>query len=142
MGTTSNAYLNSFNTALGALVRTPFTGDTTTLRASAASLKSMAEIIPDAWKLFKTKVDAYWTGDIATIKNRYQEYQPLDVNWELMGKWAHEQGTAGEKAAFNVAYVARQLNSNTWLTYSTRIWLLLMTPLGTSWLSPDQERKH
>ena len=121
MGTTSNAYLNSFNTALGALVRTPFTGDTSTLRASAASLKSMAEIIPDAWKLFKTKVDAYWTGDIATIRNRYQEYQPLDVNWELMGKWAHEQGTVGEQAAFNIANVAKNLNSNTWLTYSTRI---------------------
>ena len=121
MGTTSNAYLNSFNTALGALVRAPFTGDTTTLRASAASLKSMAEIIPDAWKLFKTKVDAYWTGDIATIRNRYQEYQPLDVNWELMGKWAYEEGTVGERAAFNIANVAKNLNSNTWLTYSTRI---------------------
>ena len=121
MGTTSNAYLNSFNTALGALVRTPFTGDTTTLRASAASLKSMAEIIPDAWKVFKTKVDAYWTGDIATIRNRYQEYQPLDVNWELMGKWAHEQGTRGEQAAFNIANAARWVNSQTFFTYSTRI---------------------
>ena len=121
MGTTSNAYLNSFNTALGALVRAPFTGDTTTLRASAASLKSMAEIIPDAWKVFKTKVDAYWTGDIATIKNRYQEYQPLDVNWELMGKWAYQEGTRGEIAAFNIANAAKWVNSQTFFTYSTRL---------------------
>ena len=121
LGTTSNAYLNSMNQALGAAMRVPFTGDLATAKASAASLHSMFEIIPDAWKVFKTNLDAYWTGDIKTIKSRYSDYQPLDTNWELMGEWARRNGTDGEKAAFNVANIARKINDNKWLTYSTRI---------------------
>ena len=123
MGTATATFLRPVATALGAFARAPFTGDVATLRASLASVNAMVEAIPESFTLFRSKLNSYWKGDISSIKTRYAEYTKGDENWEILRRWAEDSGraTPGEQAAFRVANMARSMNNNNFLTYSTKI---------------------
>ena len=123
MGTSTATFLRPFSTALGAAFRYPFTGDAATLRAGLSSINAMMEAIPESWTVFKNKLDSYWSGDISTVKSRFSEYTRNDNNWELIRKWAEESGRAtdGDKAWFAMANMARSMNNNNFLTYSTKL---------------------
>ena len=123
MGTASAAFLRPMSTAVGAALRYPFTGDGDTLRAALASTNAMMQSIPEAFTLFKTRLNSYWAGDISTIKSRYAEYTKGDEQWEMFGHWIENSpnATLGDKAAYNIANVARWANDNRYLTYSTKI---------------------
>ena len=81
----------------------------------------MFDLIPDAFKVFRTNLDSYFSGDIATIRSRYSKYTKGDANWDLLGEWAERNGTDADKAAFYAANVARRLNDNKFLTWSSRV---------------------
>ena len=123
MGTSAATFLRPFSTALGAVVRLPFSGDTQTLRASLASINGMVEAIPESFTLFRERLNSYWKGDIATIKTRFSEYSKGDDNWEILRRWAEDSGraTPGEQAAFRMANMARSMNDSNYLTYSTKL---------------------
>ena len=123
MGTSAATFLRPLSTALGAAIRYPFDGDTATLRSSLASINAMVEAIPESFELFRTKLNSYWKGDIASIKTRYVDFTRGDENWEILRRWAEDSGraTPGETAAFRVANMARQMNNSNLLTYSTKI---------------------
>ena len=123
MGTSSATFLRPMAQTIGAAFRYPFTGDSTTLRASLASVNAMREAIPEAWDLFKSRLNSYWAGDIATVKSRFSEYTKGDEQWALFGDWIENSGRAtnGDKAAYYAANMARGLNDNKFLTYSTKI---------------------
>ena len=123
MGTSAATFLRPLSTALGAVVRYPFDGDAATLRASLSAVNAMIEAIPESFTLFRTKLNSYWKGDLATIKTRYSEFSRGDQNWELIRRWAEDSGraTAGDTAAFRLANIARNLNDSNFLTYSTKI---------------------
>ena len=123
MGTATATFLRPVATALGAFARAPFTGDVATLRASLASVNAMVESIPESFTLFRSKLNSYWKGDISSIKTRYAEYTKGDENWEILRRWAEDSGraTPGEQAAFRVANMARNMNNNNFLTYSTKL---------------------
>ena len=117
MGTASAAYLRPMATALGATM----TGDVVTRKASLAALNGMVQMIPEAFTLFKTKLNGYFSGDIATIKSRYVERTKADQQWKLYGDWAEKRGTDSDKAVFRFANMARNMNDSNLLTYSTKI---------------------
>lgn len=123
MGTSTATFLRPISTAMGAAIRAPFTGDGTTVRASLAAVNAMRESIPEAWTLFKTKLNSYWAGDISTVRSRFSEYTKNDEQWKLLGHWIENSGRAtdGDKAAYRIANIARSLNDNKYLTYSTKI---------------------
>ena len=123
MGTSAATFLRPLSTALGAAVRYPFDGDASTLRASLSAINGMIEAIPESFTLFRTKLNSYWKGDLATIKTRYSEFSRGDQNWELIRRWAEDSGraTAGDTAAFRIANMARKMNDANFLTYSTKI---------------------
>ena len=123
MGTAAATFLRPLSTALGAAVRYPFDGDASTLRASLSAVNGMLEAIPESFTLFRTKLNSYWKGDLATIKTRFSEFSRGDQNWELIRRWAEDSGraTAGDTAAFRLANIARNLNDSNFLTYSTKI---------------------
>ena len=122
IGTSTATFLRPFAQAIGAGISLPFTGDTTTLRAGLSSINAMMQAIPESFELFKTKLNSYWTGDISTIKTRFAEYTQGDDNWEILRRFSEsDQATAGDKAAFAMANMSRNLNSNSFLTYSTKI---------------------
>tara|TARA_R100001530_G_scaffold28100_2_gene22311 strand:+ start:1081 stop:4866 length:3786 start_codon:yes stop_codon:yes gene_type:complete len=123
IGTSTATFLRPLSTTVGAALRYPFTGDGTTVRASLAAANAMRESIPEAWTLFKTRLNSYWAGDISTIKSRYSEYTRGDEQWAVFGDWVENSGRAtdGDKAAYYAANMARQLNDNNFLNYSTKI---------------------
>jgi hypothetical protein len=124
MGTSTATFLRPLSTTLGAAMRYPFNGDAETLRAGMASINAMMEAIPESWTLFKSKLDGYWSGDISTVKTRFSEYTRSDENWELLRKWAENPksgATDGDKAWFNMANMARSMNDNKFLSYSTKL---------------------
>ena len=118
MGTSIATFTRPLNMALGATLM----GDMTTARAGLASLNAMMETIPEAFKLFKTRLDGYWSGDVSTIKSRFQEYTKGDDNWEILRRFAESnEANAGDKAAFFMANMARSANNSNFLTYSTKL---------------------
>ena len=123
MGTSTATFLRPMATTLGATMRYPFTGDTATIRAGLASMNAMMEAIPESFEIFKTKLNSYWTGDVSSIKTRYSEYTRNDSNWEILRRWSEDSGRAtdGDKAVFAMANMARNMNNNRFLTYSTKL---------------------
>ena len=122
LGTSTATFLRPAATALGGVVRYPFTGDTATIRSGLASLNAMMEAIPESFELFKTKLNSYWSGDISTIKTRFAEYTRNDDNWEIIRRWAEsDRATLGDKIFFKMANMARSWNNNSFLTYSTKL---------------------
>lgn len=124
MGTSTATFLRPLSTTLGAAMRYPFNGDAETLRAGMASINAMMEAIPESWTLFRSKLDGYWSGDISTVKTRFSEYTRSDENWELLRKWAENPksgATDGDRAWFKMANMARSMNDNKFLSYSTKL---------------------
>ena len=124
MGTSTATFLRPLSTTLGAAMRYPFGGDAETLRAGMASINAMMEAIPESWTVFRNKLDSYWSGDISTVKTRFSEYTRSDENWELLRKWAENPksgATDGDRAWFNMANMARSMNDNKFLSYSTKL---------------------
>ena len=122
MGTTANAYLNEVATLLGARIDSALGGGSEiALKSSAASTQAMFQLIPDAFKVFKTNLDSYFNGDIASIKSRFSSYTKSDENWDLMGTWVERSGTDGEKAAYYIANQARRANDSRLLSWSSRV---------------------
>ena len=119
MGTGTATFLRPFSQIVGATL----TGDRTTQRASLAAMSSMMETIPEAWTLFKSKLNSYWSGDVANIQTRYSEYSKQEETWDILGNWIENSGEAsfGDMAAYRTANMARALNNNSFFTYSTKI---------------------
>jgi hypothetical protein len=124
MGTATATFLRPLSTTFGAMLSSPFTGDTATVRAGLSSINAMMEAIPESWTLFRNKLDSYWSGDISTVKTRFAEYTRGDDNWELLRKWVESPdsgATTGDRVWFNLSNMARSLNNKNFLTYSTKI---------------------
>ena len=122
LGTGTATFLRPISMALGAAMR----GDGATMRASLASMNAMREAIPEAWTLFRKNLDGYWSGDISTIKTRFQEVTKGDEQWKMYTDWIEKktaagEATAGERFAFGVADAIRWTNDNKYFTYSTKI---------------------
>lgn len=117
-GTFTAALLRPMNTAVGASMR----GDWDSARANMASVNAFFQTIPEAFKLFRTNLNAYWAGDVATVKTRFVEARSkADDQWALYEHWVDTRGTDADKAAMWIAGNARKLNDNKFLTYSTSI---------------------
>ena len=122
LGTGTAAFLRPLSMALGASLR----GDGATVRASLAAFNGMREAIPEAWTLFSKNLNGYWSGDLTTIKTRFNEVTKGDEQWRMYTDWiekktASGEVTFGEQLAFHTANGIRSLNDSKWLTYSTKI---------------------
>mgnify|MGYP007063382822 CR=1 FL=1 len=121
LGTTTNAYYNSLNEAAGALIRAPFTDDLVQRRVALAKAKSMIELIPEAWDIFRKSLDTKFSGDFANIRTRYQEAPSQgDLDWELVTNWTERNGTDGDKAALYLSDMGRKMNNQKLLGWSPR----------------------
>ena len=117
LGTGTATFTRPMAMAMGGLMR----GDFTTSRAALASMNAMREAVPEAWTLFKKKLNSYWAGDISTIKTRYVERDALNDQWQMYGHWAETRGNVKDKALYRTANMIRGLNDSSLLTYSTKI---------------------
>ena len=118
MGTTIAGFARPLAQAIGGAI----TMDGQQMKMGIATTSAMVEAIPEAWKLFKTRLNSYWTGEASTIKSRYSAYDTRNEDWEAMGDWIMSQkGNDGQKAAYLWGNMARGLNDNSFLTYSSKI---------------------
>ncbi len=123
LGTSTATFLRPLQTFIGATLRYPFTGDSATVKSSLSAMTGMMEAIPEAFDLFFTKLNGYWSGDLSTIRTRYTEFHKGDYNWEVVRKWAEESGRADrtDRAIFAVTNMIRGINNNNFFSYSTKI---------------------
>ncbi len=123
LGTGTATFLRPLSTFMGALIRYPFEGDSATIRASMASMNGMLEAVPEAFDLFFTKLNGYWSGELSTVRTRYTEFSKGDYNWELMRRWAEDSGRADatDRAMFAFTNMIRNINNNNFFSYSTKI---------------------
>ena len=117
-GTGSMTFLKPLSQALGASMR----GDFVTARVALAEGNALIQSIPEAWKIFKTRLKSTWSGDVSTVNSRFSDYHAeKEEMWKLLEDYMHsDQAGAWDKAAFNIANLARNLNGNNFLTYSTK----------------------
>lgn len=117
IGTSTLTFLNPLSRALGATIM----GAKAEKQAALAGLNAMMQTIPEALKLFKHRLDGYWSGDIATMNTRFMEVTKQDMQWKMLGDYAMTRGTDGDKAAYIIGNVARGMNNSNLLTYSTKL---------------------
>ena len=117
MGTSSATFTRPLAMAIGSSL----SGDWRSARQCLAALNAMREAVPESFELFKKRLNAYWAGDISTIKTRFVERTKQDDQWEMYGHWADTNGTKVDKALFRTANLARAANDSKFLTYSTKI---------------------
>ncbi len=119
MGTSTATFMRPASQVVGATI----SGDRATQRASLASMNAMIQAIPESFELFKTRLNSYWSGDMASVKTRFYDYAQDDSNWELLRRYYEDSGraTKGDRALFSMANMARQMNNSNLLTYSTKL---------------------
>jgi len=117
MGTSSAVFLRPMAQMAGAAL----SGNGKVYREALADVNGMIQSIPESFKLFKSKLNSYWSGDIADIKTRFVEKTTGDSNWEAMKYLIEKEGTDADKGIFFLANIARSANDNKFLTYSTKI---------------------
>ena len=112
-------FLKPLSQALGASMR----GDLTTARAALSEGNAFLQSLPEAWKIFKTRLHSTWSGDVSTVNTRFSNYQAQqDEVWQLLGDFMEsDASTLGDKAAYRLASIARGMNTNNFLTYSTKM---------------------
>jgi hypothetical protein len=119
-GTGSMAFLRPMSQALGSAMRGDFIG----AQANLAGANAMIRAVPDAFKLFKTRLGAQWSGEVANTKTRFSDYvRQEDEKWAMYQDWIETSpdATLGDKAAAGIASVVRGMNSNKFLTLNTKI---------------------
>ena len=117
MGTSSATFMRPMSQALGAAM----TGNGQVFREALADANGMIQSIPESFTLFKRNLNGYWTGDLANVKTRFAEKSVSGENWEALGYLIEKNGTFGDKAAYRMGNMARWMNDNRFLTYSTKV---------------------
>ena len=94
------------------------------LKEGLAGLNALRQSIPEAFTLFKSKLNSYWSGDIATTGVRNFEFEPREQEWDAISQLMEMKGdkaSTGEQMAYQIANMARGMNSSNLLTYSTKL---------------------
>ena len=120
MGTATASTLRPLSQALGGAMFM----DGPMLKEGLAGLNALRQSIPEAFTLFKSKLNSYWSGDIATTGVRNFEFEPREQEWDAISQLMEMKGdkaSTGEQMAYQIANMARGMNSSNLLTYSTKL---------------------
>ena len=121
VGTGSVAFMQPMARAIGSLPGAVMKGDFIATRGHLAAMNAYSNVLPEAWQVFRTRLDSNWNGNIATMKNRFVRPFDEDVHWEALGRWKDINGSAGDKISYSIASFARRMNNNKLLSYQTRL---------------------
>ena len=120
MGTATASTLRPLSQALGGAMFM----DGPMLKEGLAGLNALRQSIPEAFTLFKSKLNSYWSGDIATTGVRNFEFEPREQEWDAISQLIEMKGdkaSTGEQMAYQIANMARGMNKSSLLTYSTKL---------------------
>ena len=117
MGTSTAAFTRPMALAIGASMR----GDWRMARQGLASLNAMKETIPEAYELFKTRLNSYWSGELSGPNTRFLEVDKANDRWNMYRHWANsDRANWKDRLVFFMANSARWANDYRWFTYSTK----------------------
>jgi len=111
-GTGFNAYLNQFNDVLGAALRYPITRDSKQFKAQFASLMSMIDFIPDAFKIFKGNLGEAFRPN-AIIDNRFTAYGRRHLDDVAYEQWLEFEGSESDQIVYHMWKIGHNLNGET-----------------------------
>ena len=117
MGTSTATFTRPMALVLGGAMK----GNWRQARQGLASLNAMKESIPEAFELFRTRLNAYWSGELRGPNTRFFDVNKQNEQWNMYGHWAETRGNFTDKLVFRMANMARWANDNRFLTYSTKI---------------------
>ncbi len=141
MGTTVNTYLNAINEAFGATLRAPFTGDVVARKVAVAKMNGLFGMVPEAYEVFQRQWHSKFQANIADIQTRFTEAgSQFDELWEAKRIHVETQGTPGERAAFYINNITRNLTNNKLFSWSPRA--LAATDDTFLWLSARARSKE
>jgi len=121
-GTGQVMVLQPMSKALGNLPQAAFQGaKRDEIRAAAANLNATMQILPEAFTVFRKRMDSYWSGDFADMRTRYSETLNDNEAWEAMGQWIDTRGSITDQAAYGITNAARTLNDSRILSWSPRL---------------------
>tara|TARA_Y100001973_G_scaffold80680_1_gene118793 strand:+ start:2597 stop:7318 length:4722 start_codon:yes stop_codon:yes gene_type:complete len=113
VGTATNTYYNALTESAGAYVMAGFGGDVLSRQIAFAKLKSLIELVPNAYKVFRANLDSKFKADFSDLKNRYSDpYDRTEIDFEFQKQVIERNGTDGEKMALGYLNTARTLNDN------------------------------
>ena len=121
LGTAFNISLRSMAQVLGSGIRVLGTGDVATFKSSLASTTALLNTLPESFEVFKRNFTSTWSGDYTKLGNRFVEYERRSEDWARLERWTETRGNAGDRAAFRIAKIARDLNTNPFFTLNSNI---------------------
>ena len=118
-GTGAMTYLKPLSQTLGASMR----GDWVTARAALAEGNALIQSLPEALTIFQKRLHSTLSGEVSTIDTRFSEYNAKhDADWELLGvEMDKPDASFGDQAAYRIASLARRMNTNNFVTASTKL---------------------
>ena len=136
IGTAEWTFFRSLSRMMGAHARNLVgAGDKSGFDAIEATAEFAAffEALPDAWKLFKSRLKQNFTR-VDSYKSRYSTYNKDEFNWDWADRFYSQRGTTADKAWYNVAKTLRFFNSSLHpaalaSSYTSRI----MGPIDEGW---------
>ena len=112
-GTATNTYYNALTESAGAYIMAGFGGDVLSRQIAFAKLKSLIELVPNAYKVFRANLNSKFKADFTELKNRYVDpYDRGEINFEFQKQVIERNGTDGEKMALGLLNTGRTLNDN------------------------------
>jgi hypothetical protein len=122
MGTSTAIATRPMAQAIGAT----FQGDRASAREAMAAYAALRQGLPDAWKIFKSKMNSLWKNEVQTDVKGYKVGSD-DKVWEMIEadrsfrKANGEEYSVGNEIAFRMTQMGRALNRNNLFTYGSKL---------------------
>ena len=129
IGTAEYSFLRTLSRFLGAKMRGAMAFskgkeiDKINQAEATAQLVTYFESLPDAWRLFYSKVKHNFSKPTGTYDNRFSRYSSNEFNWELADKFYKEQrrGTFMDRRLYDIAKSGWWVNGRRLASYGNRI---------------------
>ena len=122
MGTSTAIATRPMAQAIGAA----FQGDRASAREAMSAYAAMREVLPDAFKIFKAKMNSLWKNEIQTDVKGFK-INSDDRMWEMMEAdraYRQSQGekfSIGNQVAWQLSRMGRAANRNNLFTYGSKL---------------------
>lgn len=98
---------------------------------ATAQMVAYFEALPDAWKVFYSKIKGNFSKPTGTYDNRFSRYSSNEFNWNLAEKFYKEQrrGDFMDRRMYDIAKSGWWLNGRRLASWSNRV----LSPIDDAW---------
>lgn len=137
IGTAEYTFLRTLSRFFGSKIRGAMTFakgqkvDPINQAEATAQMVTYFESLPDAWKLFYSKIKGNFSKTAGAYDNRFTRYSSNEFNWEFADKFYKEQrrGKFIDRRMYDIAKSGWWVNSRRLASFSNRI----LSPIDDAW---------